>query len=331
MPAHGVGGLVKAQLYCVENLDPVTTARKLLQDLWQSAELDGLYIPVRKDGSIIPKGELFDDPSQLEFADPFAPIMPINQAPFALQALRDQPKRHLGVFLRPCEWRTFQVLISQSGEHFHNLFAISADCMGAMDQQEFERLTERDPRGLTRRALHFASQGGILPSRQQSSCQLCEDPIPGDVDLQFDFFGVPTDEQLILNFKDPRVAQAVSEQNASIEVPKDMLERRTRVLQDLARWRSSSFEKRKAQLGSDALSIEGLTAHLQSCESCRVALRKYCPTVNVELLTTQSDAAIDQLWDWLMSCSGCGVCDKDCPEEYPLFGVIFSLRSMDRQ
>jgi Pyruvate/2-oxoacid:ferredoxin oxidoreductase delta subunit len=321
---------MKAQLYRVENQDPITTARKLLQDLWQSAELDGLYIPARKDESLIPEGELFDDPSQLEFADPFAPIMPINQAPFALQALRDHTGRYLGVFLRPCEWRTFQVLISQSGERFDNLFAISADCMGAMDQEEFERLAEGDPRGLTRRALHFASQGGLLPSRQQSSCQLCEDPIPGDVDLQFDFFGVPTDEQLVLNFKDSRVAQAVSVQNAGIEVPKDMVERRTHVLQDLARWRSSSFEKRKAQLGSDMLSIEGLTTHLQSCESCRVALGKYCPTVDLELLTSQSDTAVDQLRDWLMSCSGCGVCDKDCPKEYPLFSVIFSLRnSMD--
>jgi Pyruvate/2-oxoacid:ferredoxin oxidoreductase delta subunit len=319
---------MKAQLYRVENQDPVSTARKLLKDLWKSTELNGLFISAWRNGSSRPEGELFEDPSQLEPADPFAPIMPINQAPIALQVLRVQPRHRLGVFLRPCEWRTFQVLIDQSGEHFDNLFTISADCTGAMNQEDFERLAEGDPRNLTKRVLHFASQGGILPSRQQSSCQLCEDPIPGEVDLQFEFFGIPTDEQLILNFKDPQVAQALAEQNAGIAVPDDLVERRARVLQDLARWRASSFEKRKAQLGPAAISIEGLTAHLQSCENCRAALQKHCPTVNLELLISQSDAATDHVQKWLMSCSGCGVCDKDCPDEYPLFGVIFSLRSI---
>jgi Pyruvate/2-oxoacid:ferredoxin oxidoreductase delta subunit len=319
---------MKALLYRVENQDPVSTARKLLQDLWQSTALDGFFITAWKNGSSVPEGELFKDPSHLELADPFAPFMPVNQAPLALLALRSQTDHRLGVFLRPCEWRTFQVLIDQSGEHFDNIFTISADCTGAMTLEDFERLAEGDPRGITKRVLHFASQGGILPSRQQSSCQLCEAPIPGEVDLQFEFFGVPTDEQLILNFKDPQVAQSMSERNAGSAVPNDFVERRARVLQDLARWRESSFEKRKAQLGPDAISIEGLTAHLQSCENCRTTLQKHCPTVNLEILSSQDNAGTDQLRFWLSSCSGCGVCDKDCPEEYPLFGVIFSLRDM---
>jgi Pyruvate/2-oxoacid:ferredoxin oxidoreductase delta subunit len=149
------------------------------------------------------------------------------------------------------------------------------------------------------------------------------------VDLIVELFGVPTDDHLILKFKDVHIAQIMAEHNAGGAIPPEITERRAIVLQDLARWRANSFEKRKKQLGAEAISLKGLTAHLQSCKSCRSTLQHHCPTVDLDFITSQDEAGVESFRNWLNSCSGCGVCDKDCPDDYPLFAVIFSLRGTE--
>jgi Pyruvate/2-oxoacid:ferredoxin oxidoreductase delta subunit len=320
--------LIIRQLYPVENQDPLTAARSLLQDLWQSVDLEGMYIPLQREGAISPHGTFLQRPAQLEMADPFAPVMPVNYAPAALKVLQEHPNIRIGIFLRPCEWRSFRVLLNGSGEPFSNLYAISADCTGAMPVEDFELLSEGDPQQVTRQVLHFAAQGGILPSRQQLGCQLCEDPFPIDVDLHFELFGVPTDEQLMLNFRDAEAARALSLQSLATNVPDSLLERREQVLQDLARWRANSFEKRKSELGPDLISLHGLAAHLRKCGSCRATLKAHCPLIDFDLLRESTNAGLQSFRTWLGSCSGCGVCDKTCPDGYPLFGVIFALRQL---
>ncbi len=319
---------MKQQLYPVQNQDPLNSARALLEELWQVAGFEGMYLPRWADGGGIPEGGYIDQPSQLKTADPFAPVMPTNYAPAALETLRNHANSHTGVFLRPCEWRSFHVLANGSGDKLDHLFSISADCTGAMPLDDFSRFAKGDPQSMTPLVLHFASQGGILPSRHQTSCQLCENPYPKDVDLQFELFGIPTNEQLVLNFREAEIAQAFAERTLAGEVPPVVATRREQVLQDLARWRATSFEKRKAQLGPERLSLEGLIAHVRSCESCQTNLRSHCPQVDLEKLLELSNQNIERFQRWVSSCSGCGVCDKDCPQEYPLFAVIFSLRGI---
>lgn len=319
---------MRQQLFPVQNQDTLNCARALLAELWEVADLNGMYLPHWAEGAGTPESSFIEHPSQLESADPFAPVMPINYAPSALETLIDHPKDRIGVFLRPCEWRSFHVLTNRNGDHLDHLFSMSADCTGAMPLDDFSRLSKGDPQSMTPLVLHFASQGGILPSRHQTSCQLCENPFPEDVDLQFELFGVPTSEQLILNFRHDEIAQALAKRTLAGEVPPALSTRREQVLEDLARWRADSFEKRKAQLGPERLTLEGLISHVRSCESCQANLRSHCPQVDLKQLLDSSDSSIEYFQHWVSSCSGCGVCDKDCPEEYPLFGVIFSLRGI---
>ena len=316
------------QLYPVDHQNPLGTTRTLLGMLWEIADFEGMYLPTWDDSDSTPEGRLLQQPHQLERADPFAPVMTANHAPSVLQILQEDPQRRIGVFLRPCEWRSFYVLINGSGDLLQNLFKISADCTGVLAVDNFIRLAKGDPLQMTRQVLHFASQGGILPSRHQASCQMCENPFPNDVDLHFELFGVPTEEQLILDFSNPETAQALSNKTLASEVPSIVADRREQVLQDLARWRASSFEKIKVQLGPDLLSLQGLADHIRSCESCQITLTTQCPLIDLEMLLDPSDPELQQFLIWLQSCSGCGVCDQTCPEEYPLFGVIFSLRGI---
>ena len=317
-----------AKSFAVEEQAPLATTRALLRDIWQAAALDGLYIAAWVTDQPIPEGVLIESPPQLDSADPFAPAMTINRAPHALQALRDHPDQRLGVFLRPCEWRTYQALIDASEAAINNVVTMSADCTGAMSDKDFVELCDGDCQALTRQVLQFATQGGILPSRNQSSCQLCEDPFPSQVDVHFELFGIPTTEFLILNFQDQDVALTVSDLAAGADVPAGTEERRNSVLADLARWRANSFAKRSEQLGSAMLSFDGLTNHLQSCESCRVALKDHCPLIDLEILTAAGSDLIASVQNWVYSCSGCGVCESDCPDGYPLFSVIFALRDI---
>lgn len=320
---------MKALQFRVEHQDPLSSARALLQDLWHTASLEGFYIPIWPEQAEAPQGGICDEPSQLTLADPFAPVMPMNQAPQAYQALHDHPGRRWGLFLRPCEWRTFKTLVDRSGEPGGALvLAMSADCTGTMAPQDFVARGAGDMHALTREALHFASQGGILPSRRQSSCQLCEDPFPRDVDLQFELFGIPTEQYLVISFRDADVARVMAERAHGTTLPTSMVERRKLVLRDLARWRASSFEKRKAALDPEKSTIEALASHLHACEVCRETLKRHCPLLDLDLLSQVLARDLAAAQAWLGSCSGCGVCELDCPEAYPLFDVIFSLRGV---
>lgn len=316
------------QLYPVDHQEPLSSTRALLGTLWDTEEFEGMYMPYWDDAGAIPERRMLQQPTQLDRADPFAPVMAANHAPLVLQFLQEDPRRRIGVFLRPCEWRSFHALSNGSGAQFENLFAISADCTGVIAVDDFIRFAQGDPLQLTRQVLHFASQGGILPSRHQSSCQMCENPFPSDVDLHFELLGVPTEEQLVLAFTDPETAQALSMKTPSSEVPSIISDRRDQVLLDLARWRASSFEKLKVQLGPDLISLHGLADHIRSCKSCLSTLKAHCPHIELEMLLDPSDPELNQFHTWLHSCSGCGVCDQSCPQEYPLFGVIFSLRGI---
>ncbi len=319
---------MKSIQFDVDNQDPIASARALLQGLWQMAGLEALYIPAWIDDADLPKNLLCEDPSQLRQADPFAPVFPRNQAPDAYQMLREQPGRRTGIFLRPCEWRTFQTLIERSGKPGEDFLSLSADCTGAMSEQDYIELSAGKPGALTRKVLHFAAQGGILPSQRQSSCQLCEDPFPGDVDLQFELFGVQTEQHLVLSFKDAGTARTAAERMSGASLPTRSVERRKQVLQDLARWRASTFEKRRAKIDADGFTIQVLATHLSSCGTCRNTLEKHCPLIDLEMLSDAGLRDIPAVKHWLDSCSGCGVCEQDCPEAFPLFDVIFSLRNV---
>jgi Pyruvate/2-oxoacid:ferredoxin oxidoreductase delta subunit len=314
------------QSISVQDHDPLTTARSFLNSVWEAADLHAMFLPIWGDAFDYPESRLIDSPEQIQDADPFAPVMPANRAPHALQVLEEHRDRRIGVFLRPCEWRTVRVMVSETSAKTDNLFSMSADCTGAMTVNNYLQLGGDEPIKLSYEVLQFASQGGILPSRRQSSCQLCEDPFPTQVDLHLQLFGVPTNEFLGLTLADDALAHKLSQGIPLSAPPADAAIRREQVLTDLSRWRVNSFEKRKQALGADQISIDRLVAHLRSCPSCQASLNAHCPTLELESLLDSQTSSSARIKQWLGSCSGCGVCDRECPDDYPLFSVIFALR-----
>jgi formate dehydrogenase subunit beta len=309
----------------VKDGQPLNTTRKLLQDIWETACLEALLVPVWSDEYQLPLPTVIRDPEALAGADPFAPVMPVNAAAQALEAMRTKQSGVLGIYLRPCELRSLRKMAKAGDALYNDVLLISSDCLGALPSEDFhQHLTlVKDHSVMTRDTLHFAAQGGILPSRCQQSCQLCEAPYPDDSDVILHLFGYETQRQLALGWHAEKFKTPLENKLALSEADPGAGARRERVLAKLARWRNKSFESRQDNLDPSHITPGAFLDHLEHCSSCWDALETQCPTFN---LPGQQLGDEQDLINWLSTCSGCGMCDNDCPDDYPLFEAVLSLR-----
>lgn len=313
----------------VEDGDPLATAHTVLQAIWTAAELDQMLISVWSEDLLMPIPSLIDGPADLVHADPFAPIMPGNSAGAAADAIRSSPGRRLGLFLRPCEIRSLLKITNREGLDLGHVFLFSSDCLGTIPNEDYRRhLTlTKDHLQMTRETLQFAAQGGVLPSRYQQSCQLCDAPYPTAVDLHFELFGSETQEQLLLNWDEKRLSSSLQGRLGLAAAPNQLLEKRQRVINNLNRWRSRSLENHREDLDPSLATPEALIEHIEHCTACWDTLEAHCPTFDGTLILAPDSRSA--LLDWLSSCGGCGMCASTCPEGYPLFEVIVALRGLD--
>ena len=316
------------KVFPVANGDPLAGTHAILQAAWEAEDLDRLLIPVWSEDAHMPIPSLIQDADEILHADPFAPIMPGNAAGAAADAIRGAGNKHLGLFLRPCEIRSLRKIAAHENLDLASVFLISSDCLGAIPYEDYRRhLTlTKDHLQMTRETLQFAAQGGVLPSRYQQSCQLCDAPYPSNVDLHFELFGSETYDQLLLNWKEDCITTSLSDRLGMIPASEQLLERRQRVIDNLGRWRARSLNNHREELDPSLATPEALIAHIEHCSSCWDTLEAHCPTFNETVLMASNES--DALLEWLSSCGGCGMCDSSCPEGFPLFEVIVALRGM---
>jgi formate dehydrogenase subunit beta len=309
----------------VKDEHPLNTTRMLLQRVWETAPLNALLIPTWSEEEQLPVPTLIRDPGQLTKADPFAPVMPGNAARLAAETMHSHSGGMLGLYLRPCELRSLRIIIETEGLDVEAALLISNDCLGALPAEDYRRhLTlMTDHSQMTRETLYFATQGGILPSRYQQSCQLCDAPYPEQVDLHLQLFGLETQKQITLVWDKSKFTHPLESHLALSNVPPGIEARRARVLANLARWRSRSLEERQDTLNPDYSTPAALLEHLEHCSYCWDVLEADCPTFD---LSNQQLEDEHDLLAWLNTCGGCGMCDSVCPTGYPLFEVILTLR-----
>jgi formate dehydrogenase (coenzyme F420) beta subunit len=306
---------------------PLDATRGFLRQVWDRAALDGLFIPAWADGQDDPRPALLNSPGQLERADPYAPLMVLNTAPHILALVTDNPGQHLGAVLRPCELRSLRELARRQGADLGGLLLISPDCLATFPLEDFDWRVHNAAaiEKITDEALHFAAQGGILPSRLRPTCQACELPFPADADIHIAVLGIETDRHLILGFRDAGLLGRLEFQSQP-DPPADLLARRDRVLSKLTEWRQRSRAYAESHLEAEQASIQGLVRHLRGCENCRVWISKACPFFPQAWEQTASGQRMNDLQaSWLLSCGGCGMCDHACPDGYPLSTVIGHL------
>jgi Pyruvate/2-oxoacid:ferredoxin oxidoreductase delta subunit len=309
----------------VTDQQPLGTMRAVMQSVWEAAPLSALLIPIWSEDDQLPIPTLIRDPELLSQADPFAPVMPGNAARLAVDEMNSHTGGTLGLCLRPCEMRSLKQIAASENLCLDEVLLISSDCLGAIPAADYRRhLTlMTDHSQMTRETLHFAAQGGILPSRYQQACQLCDAPYPEQVDLFLQLFGYETQKQIALGWHEEKFASPLEEQLSLFDIPPGIEARRSRVLANLARWRNKSLEERQDILDPEYATPAALLSHLEHCSYCWDILETHCPTFD---LPDQQVEDEQDLLRWLNTCGGCGMCDCVCPTGYPLLEVILTIR-----
>ena len=308
---------------------PLQASQQLLHHLWRHADLNGLLIPTWDEEKGIPEPALLEDSSHLDHADPFAPFMPHNAAGKALAALQQLQGRRIALAMRPCELLSFRKLAQRKDLDPSQALLISTDCLSAfaLDDTEWRKESDQDPRRLTQEVLHFAAQGGILASRFRGSCQFCDQIIPENIDVHIGVLGLETSKHMLVAIRDPALDQdLVRELRLVSDVPTDISQRRERVLNNLSAWRKRTWEQALSSLDMSLATPEALSEHLASCTACRHQLVEHCPSFEPAWLTLAPEERLVEALAWVTSCGGCGTCEYSCPDDYPLLVAIWFLR-----
>jgi formate dehydrogenase subunit beta len=306
---------------------PLEATRAFLHQVWDRAALEGMFIPAWAEGQDDPRPALLNSPAQLDRADPFAPLMVLNTAPHIAALVADNPGRRLGAVLRPCELRSLRELARRQHANLGGLLLISPDCLATFPHEDFDWRVQNAAaiEKITDEALHFAAQGGILPSRLRPNCQACDHPYPADADIHIAVLGLETNRHLILGFRDADLVGRLEFQPQP-EPPADLVARRDRVLMKLTEWRQRSRAYAESHLEEGQSSLQGLVRHLRGCENCRTWISQACPFFSRAWELAGAGQRIEDLEEgWLRSCGGCGMCDHACPDGYPLSTVIGHL------
>ncbi|MCK5645289.1 MAG: hypothetical protein KAH97_00830 [Anaerolineales bacterium] len=315
-------------LFHVADGDPIHTVRAILRAPLEREILDAFFLPVWDETTQQPTTSVITSPQEFEHADPFAPVMLCNSAPIAIREVEQNPGRRMGIVFRPCELRTYLSIVDEKDTKLDNSILISMDCLATFPIDDFDwRMNKAQDRDrLSRTALHFAAQGGLLFSRYRASCQLCEQPFPEKADIHFQLFGIETSKHIVVKTKGEETLIDLGMDSFPAEsVPEEILERRARTLERLLGWRMQSQAYASAHLSPEQKTMAGLIEHLRGCSACRNTITVHCPIFKLDwLANTDVDEEL-VLKKWLGHCGGCGMCDHTCPEDYPIFITIAYL------
>jgi CO dehydrogenase/acetyl-CoA synthase alpha subunit len=179
---------------------------------------------------------------------------------------------------------------------------------------------------LAQEALQFAPQGGIVPYRYRVACQICRTPEAAQADINIGVLGLPVRQYLIIKTHNKDITQLLI-QKENLLADTNLLSQHQRVVTRLAErgqdTRQRIFSTLVRALPPD---IDSLVEPLQGCDDCRTCLDN-CPlcTSDFPHLDASGEYIREDVMDWLLSCSECGICEQFCPKHLPLtiiFGYI---------
>jgi len=306
--------------------DPLGALRQFVETVWKQADLDGMVVPLNGSSDQAVQPRLIQDSDQLGEVNPFKPLMTVNTARLAYQTILDHQEYRLGILLRPCELRALIEMVKHDSFTLDHLLTFNIDCLGTLPADEFEWRARRKavPDGMTREAIQFARQGGILAYRYRSACQMCVSPEARGADINIGVLGLPVRQYMLIN-ANPEIARRLELDRVS-DSPADssLVSQHTRVAARLAERNQHTVARVREGL-AELLprDVEALVAQLEECQDCQVCM-DVCPICAVDRPHRGEDGrySTGEIMHWLVSCAGCGMCEQSCPNHLPL-SIIF--------
>lgn len=309
------------------NGDPLETVRQFLADVWASARLDGMLVPLYQERGASVAPCLVADLAELAEADPFAPLMPVNAAILAPQFEWAHPGGRFGAVLRSCEARAFRHMVEQRRLASEHWLVIGVDCLASFSAADFEWRLRKTHRveALTREALRFARQGGIAPHRFRDACQMCPSPAAQDADVSIELLGLPVRQFVMISARDADLARGLHlEEITDGEAPESWVARREATLELIAARRKRSLARKIQALSVEApAELEALLRHIANCAPCQACLEA-CPLYTGDFLPAEYGEfqALEAARAWLERCVSCGMCEEACPKHLPLTAIL---------
>lgn len=318
--------------------DPLGTVRELIQDVWTLAKLDGMLLPANNSENDLAHPKLVNDPAVLEHVNPFKPLMTMNAASLIPRLVRENHQANLGALLRPCEMRALIEMTKRTGSQ-HNgikldrLVTICVDCLGTVPVDEYQwRAARKGAVGkLADDTLQFARQGGIADYRYRPACQTCASPEASGADININILGLPVRQSLLVNSPEGSSAarfqlEKITEGRANPE----LVEQHTHVVERMVARHHATMERVSQHLGELLpQDIDALIDKLENCGDCQTCMN-VCPICSVDFPHRDAENHYQRqdITRWLISCSGCGICEQSCSSQLPLSIIFGHIRNL---
>lgn len=331
--------------YPVENGETQKALRSFLQKLLSEQFIDILLVPMRTpSGTVTPA--LVSDPKMLEFADPLAPVLPVNAATLAGQVSMRKPRPKVGAVLRSCEMRALVELVKFQQASLEDMLLISVDCAGTYGVPEFIKLSSingQQKDDLWKELFTAALMRPEIPQDGlRQACKMCTQPIFDQAQIIIELMQGNFETEMIISLPD--------DLGGKLGFNPAEAGQRTAVVDKLSKARSIVREREFATLRERMEGNENLSNIFAACIRCHNCMTVcpicYCKTCVFKsqvfdhepmqyLAWAQQKGAyrmpadttlfhLTRLNHMALSCVGCGMCIEACPAELPV-GTVFSM------
>jgi formate dehydrogenase subunit beta len=323
--------------------DPLRKVHDFISQVWLEYGLDGMLVTMNGGNEAHATPRYITNITFIENINPFKPLMEINASRLIPDLLDNYPNARIGALLRPCEMRALTEMTKHASFNLAHLLTISVDCLGTFPADEYqwrlERLEKNLPTDemsspeitdeLAHEALKFARQGGIIPYRYRSACQVCTSPAARQAHINIHILGLPVRQQMLVSVGDPKIAEAIHLEKLTDGIAdKDLITQHERILSKMCERHQRTMDRVNEGLGSLLpVDVAAVIRQLESCGECQRCM-DVCPICSVDRPNRTADGHYDRsgVMRWLVSCAGCGMCEQSCPNHLPISAIFANIR-----